>query len=758
VLYPDLGTAYQALDDFPIKPSVVVNSAGGLQPYWLLTEPHQLDGSDLLDRWRTTWKNRAGNLADAVFNADRIMRLPGTINHKRGLVPMPVEIEEADDPPVRYQVNDLLAHLDETPTRKLPPASSNGDTANETANNGLSWVSQVIADYNARTTWADVLTGEFEYLETKDDVHYWHAVGAENDTGATTNANGTDRLIVFSHTARDRTGWRVHGSETTTTSYDRFSAAMQVAAAGDPIGDTDARTEFARQLQTAGYGLDDRASRVQAAFDGADNGVMTTCMSCDESFPLCNLAKHNYECSDGQRDLALPDRHRATDVGNAARLLELADGNMRYVHAWGKWIVYQHGRWVIDENDALVTEQAKKVARHLFKLAATITGDKDTRERVWKHAIRSEAAGAIAAMVRLARGAPGILVEHEQLDADPYLLNVRNGTIDLHTGRLRPHDPADLMTVQCPVNYDPAAPAPLWTACVERWQPDPAVRDYIQLRAGAGATGKPTETVDVDYGGGGNGKSKFWGAIQHVLGDYTVVPHKSLLVAQKHEQHATVVARLFRKRLAVASETKAADTLDDEQVKNLTGGDRLSGRRMREDPWEFQPTHTLVMFSNHKPTIQGRDEGIWRRLRLVPWEVTIPENEQDDDLAAKLALEGPGILAWVVDGARRFIAEGLVPPAAVRVATDRYRADEDTVGRFINDVLRIGDGFAHSSDIKAELDAWCDEQGIEPPRMNEITEQLKQLGCRDGGRRKIQGKRSTIWHGVSIAEIGAKTP
>jgi putative DNA primase/helicase len=454
---------------------------------------------------------------------------------------------------------------------------------------------------------------------------------------------------------------------------------------------------------------------------------------------------------------ALPDGHRATDVGNATRLLELADGKLRHVHAWGKWLVWRDGRWIIDEGDVLVTEFAKRVARRLFKMTADITGDKDLRERAWNWAVHSERSGAITAMVRLARGAPGILVEHEQLDADPYLLNVLNGTIDLRTGQLRPADPADLMTVQCPVAYDPGAVAPVWRACLNRWQPDPAVRRYVRHRAGAAATGIPTETVDVDYGTGANGKSKFWGAIQHVLGDYTVVPHKSLLVAQRHEQHATVVARLFRKRLAVASETKAADVLDDEQVKNLTGGDRLSGRRMREDPWEFQPSHTLVMFSNHRPTIQGRDEGIWRRLRLVPWEITIPEDERDDDLAAKLQAEAPGILAWVVKGARYFIVKGLTPPTAVRAATDRYRADEDVIGRFIADVLRIGDGWAFSSDIKAELDAWCDDNGIEPPRLNEVTEVLRNIGCRDGGRRKIAGKRSTIWHGVTITEIGAKT-
>src|SRR5205814_9912853 len=133
---------------------------------------------------------------------------------------------------------------------------------------------------------------------------------------------------------------------------------------------------------------------------------------------------------------------------------------------------------------------------------------------------------------------------------------------------------------------------------------------YIRVRAGACATGKPTETVDVDYGEGGNGKSKCHGTIQHVLGDYAVIPHKSLLVAQRHEQHATVVAKLFRKRCAVASETKAADALDDEQVKALTGGDRLSGRRMRADPWVFWPTHPTDALHNPRPKVQGRAAGI----------------------------------------------------------------------------------------------------------------------------------------------------
>jgi P4 family phage/plasmid primase-like protien len=463
---------------------------------------------------------------------------------------------------------------------------------------------------------------------------------------------------------------------------------------------------------------------------------------------------------DDVRALKFPDGYRPTDVGNAARLHRHAGGRLRYVHAWGKWIVYRNGRWVVDEKDALVTEMAKKVPRGLYRLAAkTAAKDPDDAKPIWAWALKSDTSGAIAAMVRLARGVDGLLVNHEALDADPWLLNCANGTVDLRTGKLRDHDPADLCTMQAPVAYDPQATAPLWEACITRWQPDAGVRTYVQVRAGAGATGIPTETVDVDYGHGGNGKSKFHGAIQHVLGPYATVPHKSLLVAGRFEQHATVIADLFRRRLAVASETKATESLDDESVKNLTGGDRLKGRRMREDPWEFWPTHTLIMFSNHKPIVAGRDEGIWRRLRLVPWQVTIPADERDEVLAGKLAAEAPGILRWIVVGAVRVHAEGLCPPPQVRDATAAYRAEEDVVTRFVDEVLEFDPHtWCYSVDIKNELDDWCEEQSVVAvPTMNEIAAILRERGSNPGGRKQIHGRRSTIWHGVSIAAKGGET-
>jgi len=360
-----------------------------------------------------------------------------------------------------------------------------------------------------------------------------------------------------------------------------------------------------------------------------------------------------------------------------------------------------------------VTEAAKSVSRALMAMVPKLTDPE--RTRVFNAAIRAESGSALSAMVRLARGIPGVIVDHEELDANPAILNVRNGTIDLRTSELRPHDPEDLCTQQCPVVYDPTRrrrcgvlPQALAT------QPgDPSLP---QIEAGAGATGYATETISVHHGSGANGKSKFFGALQHVLGPYAVTPHKSLLVTSHHEQHATVLASLFRVRLAVASETAVTDRLNDEQVKNLTGGDQLRARRMREDEWAFSPSHTLVMFSNQRPRVQGQDEGMWRRLRLVPWDVTIPSQERDEHLADKLAAEAPGILLWLVEGARIYLADGLSAPEAVRAATDGYRTSEDTVGQFLADVLTFTpDSQVSSSALIEAHDAWCVDAGVKDP-------------------------------------------
>jgi len=181
----------------------------------------------------------------------------------------------------------------------------------------------------------------------------------------------------------------------------------------------------------------------------------------------------------------------------------------------------------------------------------------------------------------------------------------------------------------------------------------------------------------------------------------------------------------------------------------------MGGRRMREDPWEFDPTHTLVLFTNHRPKIAGTDAAIWRRVRLIPWDVTIADDKKDEHLDKKLRKEAAGILNWIVAGARRYIAEGFTPPAAVKASTDRYRRDEDVVSRFIDDALELGAQHeARTVDLRSEMESWCREQGQPEPTVQQLTAALKGRGLKSRRTKSDNyasgGKKTTVWSGVRV--------
>lgn len=296
--------------------------------------------------------------------------------------------------------------------------------------------------------------------------------------------------------------------------------------------------------------------------------------------------------------------------------------------------------------------------------------------------------------------------------------------------------------------YDPHATAPLWEACLQEWQPDPGMRGYLQRIIGSAATGVPVEHLFVNVGDGANGKGKFYGAIAAVLGPgYYVVPHKSLLVAQRHEQHDTVKARLSGARMAVAAETGAGDRLDEAKIKELTGGDLLEARRMKEDPWQFDPSHTSILHTNHPPRIAGVDEGIWRRVRYIPWEVTIPASRRDEQLGAKLQDEAPGILNWIIQGAQDWHTHGLQQPASVTAATASYRSHEDQIGRFLKACCILDPSLTvPAKDLQEAYQRWCASIGESNPGQS--------VGHHLGGRgyeSKQMGKSWTrTWLGLGL--------
>ena len=371
-----------------------------------------------------------------------------------------------------------------------------------------------------------------------------------------------------------------------------------------------------------------------------------------------------------------------------------------------------------------------------------------------KWAKQSGSRSRIEAMVYLARGVDGVLIDHNSLDADPEMLHVANGRINLRTGEHEPSESMHLNTKLAPVEYDPTATASLWKRSLEEWHPDPEQRGYLQRLVGEAAVGTVRDHVLViHFGDGANGKGTFINALAHVFGGYFTVPHKSLLTVTRHDEHATVVASLFRARLAVASETERRVKLNEAIVKNLTGGDTLRARRMREDEWSFEPTHSLWLQTNHLPEIAGTDEGIWRRVRVVPWVESFDGDRGDLRLGEKLRAEAPGILNWIIAGALDWQEHGLTEPDSVIKATEEYRKDEDKVARFLAEYgYRVGrDLNVRASIIQGEWAEWTEAVYGTRARGNELAEGLHNRGATSNTAKVTEGDERTtrtIWRGV----------
>lgn len=445
-----------------------------------------------------------------------------------------------------------------------------------------------------------------------------------------------------------------------------------------------------------------------------------------------------------------------TDSGNAARLIALHGDRLRFVSVWGRWLVWDDaaGRWLHDHRDVAVRELAKDVGLAL-KHEAAEEANPDRAKALFRFALRSLDTQGVTGLINLARGIPGVPLDHEALDADGWLLGVENGVVDLRTGTLRPAVPADLITKQAPVRFDPDATAPRWARALAEWFPDPGVRGYVQRVAGAALVGVQRDHVlIVHFGSGGNGKGTFTRALQRVLGPYTIEIHLSLLVDTKYKEHDTVKADLFRGRLAVAVETERRVRLAEASVKNLTGGDRIRARRMREDPWAFDPSHSLWLQTNHLPEITGRDAGIWRRLRVVEWVTRFEGKQAERDLDDQLAAEAPGILAWLVRGCLDWQRQGLDEPEAVVRATLAYREREDVFRRFATDTGLVfkPDRETPAQELQRLLNEWAEGEGVRPPA-HDFADWLREKGGRKTYRRVVEDgkkRRRNYWIGVGI--------
>jgi len=454
----------------------------------------------------------------------------------------------------------------------------------------------------------------------------------------------------------------------------------------------------------------------------------------------------------------------ATDLANARRLVQYFGQDLRHVRKWDRWLAWDGRRW--KDGDVAVYQYAKATAEKIYEEAAQAEarGDREFAKFLRKHAKDSCSAAAISNMIRLAKTEPQVAIEHDRLDTDSWLFNVENGTVDLRTGQLREHRREDLITKLCPFPYDPEADCPTWKkSFLEMMQDDQSLVDYVQVLLGYTVTASRREEMFVlMHGGGQNGKSKCVELWRDVIGDdYTVQVETKVLLHKEHGgDHPTGKASLLGKRLAVASEPGATARLAEDILKEISGGEKISARRMHEDFWDFTPTHTIWITTNHRPQIRGTDHGIWRRVIFIPFDVSF-KGRADNTLPEKWRAEAAGILAWILDGARAYLevpnALSIIPERADAAKQD-YREEQDRLRDFTDACVELHEeGRVEFKLIYKTYLSWCAEESEQAVSRKAFGQMLTERGFKQDRDKKTKYRLGLKLVGAHAALAGAQS-
>jgi putative DNA primase/helicase len=413
---------------------------------------------------------------------------------------------------------------------------------------------------------------------------------------------------------------------------------------------------------------------------------------------------------------AKADRGFLSEDALALLFVEKHGENLHYVAAWGRWLVWDGKRWLPDST------------LHVFDLVRETCREALGRKRL--------DAKTVAAVEKLAKADRRVAATVDQWDVDPWLLNTPDGMVDLRTGDTRAHRRNDYCTKLTAVA--PGGDCPLWLAFLERiFAGDHELIAYMQRVCGYSLTGITREhALFFGYGTGGNGKGVFIGTVSGVMGDYATTAPMDTFIASNNDRHPTELAFLRGARLVTASETEEGRRWNETRIKSLTGGDRISARYMRQDFFQFTPAFKLLAFGNHKPGLRGVDEAIRRRFNLIPFTVTITEEQKDEQLPEKLRAEWPGILQWMVDGCGEWQGEGLAPSKAVREATDAYLVSEDSLAQWISECCNVGPNFyATTADLFSSYKKWMDAAGEAVGSQKSFSQKLEKRATphRQGG-------------------------
>lgn len=439
-----------------------------------------------------------------------------------------------------------------------------------------------------------------------------------------------------------------------------------------------------------------------------------------------------------------------TDEGNAQRMAHYEGAEIRWLAEWKRWLIWDDIRWKVDDTLEIERRASRIFGRILGEsLEAVESNDPDRAKHLAKWAFSSQSRARKVAMIEGLRGQPGISISPDMLDRDPWLLNVNNGTLDLRTGSLRPHDPADLLTKLAPVSYNPSAKAPTFDQFMASIL-EPEVVTFLQRALGYCLTGSTEEqSFFVLYGYGQNGKSTLLALIDDLLGDYATKTRTELLTARKGDGIPNELAGLRGIRYTYASETSEGQRLDVSKIKEMAAGEPVKARFLHGEFFTFHPQFKIWLSTNHKPVISDTSRGAWRRINLIPFTVEIPDEKVDRKMPEKLRQEASGVLNWLVQGCLDWQREGMALPKAVVKATRDYQAEMDILSQWIEDncILRP-DAAEYANTLYNDYKQWAMEAGVSQLAQRTWGMRLKEKFHSLQNRRSTAGK--TRWYGIKL--------
>lgn len=430
------------------------------------------------------------------------------------------------------------------------------------------------------------------------------------------------------------------------------------------------------------------------------------------------------------------ESERYGDIYNGKVFARMFLDRMIYVHSRKRWLKWNGTVWewcLAKEEDIAAKEATKEIAKLAGEAFASNPQDPD-RIHILSNARQVLNNGKRNDMVMASISESGMsLSGTDDLDSDGMLLGCANGVINLKTGTLLAPDPKMYITRQVQANFDREAKAPLWEKfMLETFKGDAETVRYMQAAFGYGITGViRQEVIHFCYGGGQNGKSVMANVLVRILGDYTVTANAKMLMRKEGASSSDAspeIARLQGARFVFANEVEERQVVNEQVIKMLAGREKIEARYLYSEPFEFWPTFKVFVRANHKPTITDLTDSIWRRVRLIPFENTIPDDQVDQDLEEKLMAEREGILAWLVEGCLIWQKEGLAPSEKILECTRSYRLESDKVGTFVDECCDVRKDSKEARDTIYECwRSWCADAGIHPLSRNKFTRRLKEV-------------------------------